>query len=385
MNNESTSLVDFIESLKKQNLSDKEIKKRYNNYIENRAREKRIPLHGKLELTPYCNLDCKMCYVHLNSEQFCSDKLISVETWKRLIDEAHSAGMLYTTLTGGECLIYPGFDEIYLYLRTKGIVPCILSNGLLMNEKRIEFLKKYPPSLIQITLYGSSDDAYEKVTGHRVFKTIYHNLEMLREAHFKVAMSLTPSSYMRDDIRPLQKVAESLEIPYSINANLIAPRDNTGRQLEDLELDQYIEIYKVWKELKQEELIPVDPAEIPSPSTDGKKAYGLQCGGGTSSFTIQYNGKMSPCPSLSEVTTEPLKDGFLNAWHQLNDLVSKYPMPAECPECVYHDYCILCPAIHNSAKNHGHCDPHICERTRRLIQEGFMPIPDKAKESHGDS
>ena len=66
-----------------------------------------------------------------------------VETWKKLIDDAHDAGMIYASLTGGECLTYPGFDDVYLYLRTKGIVPGILSNGLLMNEKRVQFLKKY--------------------------------------------------------------------------------------------------------------------------------------------------------------------------------------------------------------------------------------------------
>lgn len=375
MDSEHDSLVSYIAELKKQGASEKEIKKGYNNFIEVKARRNKIPLHGKLELTPYCNLDCKMCYVHLSGNQFDKSNVLTFLTWKKLIDEAHAAGMIHTTLTGGECLIYPEFDEIYFYLLGKGIVPCVMTNGLLLDRERMEFFKKYPPALIQVTLYGGSDDAYERVTGHRVFSTIYHNLELLRESKLRAHIALTPSVFMREDIRLLQETARSIGLPYAINANLIAPRENTGRQLEDLNIEQYIEIYKIWKEMREEELVPIDPTELPMENKTGDVVFGLTCGGGTTSFTIQYNGKMAPCPSLAEVTTDPLSDGFLNAWHQLNDLVSKYPMPAECTNCVYKAYCLYCPAVHNNAHNLGHCDPRICERTKRLIQEGFMPLP----------
>lgn len=367
-------LVDLISEMKKQGASDQMIKSNFSRYIEIKAREQKTPLHGQFELTPYCNLDCKMCYIHLNESQFNKNQLIKVEVWKTLIDEAHRAGMIYTSLTGGECLTYPGFDEIYFYLLEKGIVPNIQTNGLLLDKERIEFFKKFPPNRIQVTLYGSSDDAYAIVTGHKVFNTVYHNIELLRDAQIKASLVLTPSAYMREDMQSLVETARSLRIPYGINASLITPRDATGRQLQDLEIEQYIEMYRILKEIEQEDLYPIDPAELPIENQQGNPTYGLQCGGGTSAFVIQYNGKMSPCPSLWEVTTEPLQEGFLNAWAHLNDLVSKYPMPAECENCVYHKFCMNCPAIHNNAHNPGHCDTRICERTKRLVQEGFIKL-----------
>ena len=33
--------------------------------IQERTREADVPYGGSFELTPLCNLDCKMCYVHL--------------------------------------------------------------------------------------------------------------------------------------------------------------------------------------------------------------------------------------------------------------------------------------------------------------------------------
>ena len=372
-------LVEYISELKSQGLSNEVIRKKFSRYIEIIARDQKIPLHGQFELTPLCNLDCKMCYVHLNSTQFRKDQLIPVETWKQLIGEAHRAGMMYASLTGGECLTYSGFDEIYLYLFDMGIVPSVQTNGLLLDNERIKFFKRYPPSRIQVTLYGSSDETYEKVTGHRVFETIYHNIELLRDAQLIASVVLTPSIFMREDIRPLIEAARSLRLPFAINVSLVRPREATGRMIKDLTIDQYLEMYRILKEVEEEELFPIDPSELPEENRQGNMAYGLQCGGGRSAFTIQYNGKMSPCPSLGEVTTEPLQEGFLSAWYHLNDLVSCYPMPAECGDCFYRNYCFSCPAIHNNAGMPGHCDPHVCERTKRLVQEGFLKLPEKIK------
>lgn len=375
------SLVEYISELKKNGSSDSIIRKCFNRYIEIMAREKKIPLYGQFELTPLCNLDCKMCYVHLNSSQFKKNQLISVETWKKIIDEAHGAGMMNASLTGGECLTYPGFDELYLYLLSKGIVPSVQTNGLLLNESRISFFKQYPPKHIQVTFYGSSDDAYEIVTGHRVFKTIYHNIELLQKSRLKASLVITPSIFMREDMRTIVETARSLKLPLAINASLIYPRKETGRDLKDLNLEDYLEIYRILKEMEQEELSPINPVELPNENYQGDAVYGLQCGGGSSAFTIQYDGKMSPCPSLAEVSTEPLREGFLNAWRRLNELVSRYPIPIECGECFYHDYCVNCVAIHNNAQTPGHCNPHVCERTKRLIQEGFIKLPEKLKEN----
>ena len=100
-----------------------------NRYQELKARDKGIPLHGLFELTPLCNLDCKMCYVHLSRAQMKGTKLLSVDQWKSIVQQAHEMGMMHVTLTGGECLTYPEFDELYCYIRSLGIKPGIKTNG----------------------------------------------------------------------------------------------------------------------------------------------------------------------------------------------------------------------------------------------------------------
>ena len=79
----------------------------YFDYLDTKARQQGVPIHGQFELTPLCNFSCKMCYVHLAKEQMQERPLLTVEQWKDIIHQAWEAGMIRATLTGGECLSYP--------------------------------------------------------------------------------------------------------------------------------------------------------------------------------------------------------------------------------------------------------------------------------------
>ena len=108
------NLVEYVRLLKAQGIPEKGLKKSIGRYLEQKARERGIPISGAFELTPLCNLDCKMCYVHLNNNSYSPTKLLTVNEWESLMLQAHVAGMRNAMLTGGECLTYPGFDELFV-------------------------------------------------------------------------------------------------------------------------------------------------------------------------------------------------------------------------------------------------------------------------------
>ena len=377
MNNpfENITIIDYIKTLEQKNIPSVDYRKHIGIYLEFKAREKAIPLTGSLELTPFCNLDCKMCYVHLTKKQFGTRSLLPEEVWKDLIRQAYDCGMRKTSLTGGECLLYPGFEDIYMYLYELGIEPSILSNGILIDEKRLAFFKRYPPKRIQISLYGSSDDAYERVTGHRVFNEVYSNIIRLRETNIPLKIAITPNKYMKDDIELLLKKAEELEVPYFINSSLIVPRENTGRNKLDLSLDDYIKIYRRTYSRKSSVKNTSDLTELQESSHTDSKRYGLKCGGGKSSFAIRYDGILCPCTSLTDIAADPKALGFKKAWEQINNRALNYPLPVECGDCGYLDVCPVCVVLHKDAPQKGHCNTLICERTQRLVKEGFLPSP----------
>ena len=72
-------------------------------YLYRKATSAGMPFSGTFELTPVCNMDCKMCYIRLSREtQEKIAPLANAERWLKLAEEARDAGMLYLLLTGGE-------------------------------------------------------------------------------------------------------------------------------------------------------------------------------------------------------------------------------------------------------------------------------------------
>ena len=83
------------------------------NYLR-RFKNSRAPIEGIFELTGRCNFNCKMCYIHTktNAEFLKTEK--NGDWWISCIDSACKKGMLFALLTGGECLLHPDFQRIYL-------------------------------------------------------------------------------------------------------------------------------------------------------------------------------------------------------------------------------------------------------------------------------
>ena len=179
---EPSSALQYLKELRQENGRRIWSLRSFNQYLDAKARQMGVPLTGQFELTPLCNFSCKMCYVHLDAEQLKGRALLSVETWKDLIHQAWEAGMMHVTLSGGECLTYPGFEELYVYLNELGLRTSIFTNGVLIDDHHISLFKIYRPRSIRITLYGATEDEYEAVTGHRVFHIVYNHIIRLRDA-----------------------------------------------------------------------------------------------------------------------------------------------------------------------------------------------------------
>jgi len=344
-------------------------------FLNFKARDKGIPLFGTFELTPLCNLDCKMCYVHLNKDQMNGANLLTTDQWKHIIDEAVKAGMMYARLTGGECLTYPGFKDVYLYLLEKGIEVSILSNGLLLNEEMIAFLKKHRPADIQITLYGASEAAYEAVTGVRAFHVVAENIRRVVDAEIALTIAVTPSEYMKDGTEIIRYL-HSEGLNFAVNAGLMTPRKETGRDLAGVNLASYIEMLKLQRSLKGKETDNViDPESLPDPgSAKIESAKGVRCGAGRSGFSIDWKGQMRPCNTFPCEPVSVFELGFTEAWKITNHTANNYPLPQECEGCTYKSICKHCVAEHASGAPCGHANPSICEWAKTMVSEGLLKL-----------
>lgn len=375
-----SGLLDWLEQLEQQNVNKATLEFGMNNYLDRIARERGIPLKGTFELTPLCNLDCRMCYVHLSKEQLqkSGKALLIGEQWKHIMQQAIDGGMVYALLTGGEAMLHPDFDEIYLYLLSKGIQVSLNTNGLLLNDERVNFFRKFPPREIRVTLYGTSDDMYEAVTGNRAFKRAIEGICRVKEAKIPIAVNVTPSRYLSvEDILTLVKSVDSLGVPYGINSTLSTPREETGRAQDahDMSLDEYVQLYKRVNQMNGIRRIPRCEEEIPLAGGNEKgELKGFRCGGGRSSFAVVWYGAMQPCLSFDGIQVNLLEVPVAQAWQQVHRGAIDYPIPRECSGCAFERLCPVCVVQHAEDAPLGHASPRLCTRVRRLIREGLISL-----------
>ena len=369
------SLRELLAQLDVQGITDYRRYDAVRRFLSFRAREKNVPISGSFELTPLCNLDCKMCYVHLNKDQMRGASLLGVDVWKDVMRQAIDAGMMYAQLTGGECLTYPGFRELYLYLADRGVETSVLSNGVAMDADMVAFFREHPPADIQVTLYGASEDAYERVTGHRMFGRVMENLHRLRDAGIPLSVAATPNAFMTDGLEIVRLLHEE-GFHFSINLGLMAPREETGRRTVDADMETYVSMLKLQQALRgRKNELRDDADSLPDPPASGTMPEkGVRCGAGRSAFSIDWQGRMRPCNTFPCEPADVLTLGFTESWRRVNQIALSFPRPAECEGCRYHDVCKHCVSEHAAGAAPGHASHTVCAWGKRMVAEGLLRI-----------
>lgn len=338
------------------------------------AKEKRVPIAGQYELTACCNLDCKMCYIHNADSNVLHARELSTETWMRIFDEAYDMGLMFATLTGGECLLRKDFRELYLHLWKKRVSIKIFTNGTLIDDDYVAFFKKHPPRLIRISLYGSNEEAYRNVTGHEGFQKAISAYHKLLNAKIPVGVTITPSSYMKDDFMNILRFCKKSGIKCPpANFYLAKNRDNPDKDDYNLSIDDIVSLATEEAMLKGKLLTPCDNPPEPGGSCT-EAPIGLLCNAGRGFAQVSWDGTMHPCTSMHVGTASLLKMSYSEAWEETKALVDSVLRGAECVGCPYDSVCPQCPVRRLNGVFSGHCNPSVCELSRRLVAAGIKQL-----------
>ena len=161
------------------------VEPRLTQYLFDRASRTLTPLSGTFELSPVCNLACKMCYVRKTPAEVAASPRppVGLIQWLSIAEQARDAGMLYLLLTGGEPFLWQDFWPLYERLSTMGFLISINSNATLLDEARVARLAEHPPTRINITLYGAGNETYEALCGRSgMFDRVDRAITLLRQA-----------------------------------------------------------------------------------------------------------------------------------------------------------------------------------------------------------
>ena len=298
--------------------------------IQQRAIQLNRPLSCIFELTYHCNFHCRMCYVRMNDAQATPfGRMRTVDEWLDMARQVYDAGVLYLTLTGGECTLYPGFEALYEQVAKMGFRLSIMSNAGAYTETVRELFRKYPPHTAAVTLYGGSNETYEAVTGDPAgFDKVVRNIQFLQSIGVRVHLNFTMVRQNVLDYPKVSTLCRDLGVTYTLITDITrhqrnaAYSDALGSRLSPAERacvachppEEVALAMRRAKELEQELAqfrLPKAPDQLLPPKQDS-------CIGSMTGCAILWNGDMQSCISMGGYrSVKPFDIGFEAAWVQM--------------------------------------------------------------------
>lgn len=329
-------------------------------YLHRKATRLRIPLNGTFELTPLCNMDCRMCYVRMSKEQQESVRpLITAKEWLELGQTAKENGMIYLLLTGGEPFLRPDFQEIFQGLHRMGFIISINSNGTMIDEKTIEWLKQTPPIRINMTLYGASDETYGRLCGNpKGFTQVTKAIRLLKEAGITVKLNCSVTPYNAHDLEAMFAFAKKEGLLIQATSYMFPPLRKSKEMIgkndrftpeEAARYSAEIEVLTGGEERFLERMKTGDWSSVSMDSTEDcqeLEGEGIRCRAGRCSFWITWDGRMLPCGMLvADKAPDVFEWDFAKAWEYTMQQAEMIRLPGKCTGCELKEKCRACAAM----------------------------------------
>ena len=323
-----------------------------------RMRQNRAVFSFDLELTARCNNDCRHCYINLPAgDHAAAAQELSLAEVSALADDALKLGALWCLITGGEPLLRRDFSDVYLLLKRKGLLVSVFTNAALVTPEHVKLFKTYPPRDLEVTVYGITEETYERVTRRPgTFPAFVRGLNLLLDSGVRVRLK---AMAMRSNVHELQEIAEFcrahtkdyfrfdplLHLRFDHN-----PQRNEEIKAERLTPQEIVELETNDPQRFQAMQDGCDKFIFP-PAPDHVCNHLFHCGVGKGNFTIGYDGQFRLCSSLwAPETVYDLRHGSLaEAWSKhvpsVLDLGSDDPeFLSTCRRCGMINLCLWCPA-----------------------------------------
>jgi radical SAM protein with 4Fe4S-binding SPASM domain len=311
--------------------------------LHQKALAERHPLGATLELTERCNLSCVHCYINRPAQdREARSRELTTRQWLDILDDMAAAGTLWVLFTGGEPLLRPDFREIYAHAKTLGMIVTIFTNGTLITPDLADFLEKWPPFLVEISVYGLTPETFEKVSRTvGSSRCCLRGIELLRSRQVPVKLKTVALTINAHELWGLKDWAEELGLNFRYDP-LINLRLDGGRHPSDLRLSPEEVVHLDARDEKLTQFFKTQWAESRNLPDDNSLFF---CGAGLNSYHVDAYGQLHICMMVRtrpyDLTRGSLAAGWLQFLDSLLNLkpASDYP----CNRCELLILCGQCP------------------------------------------
>lgn len=302
--------------------------------VQEKAYADAIPISGTFELTPRCNFNCRMCYVHLKEDQISRyGKELSAKEWIRIAKEARDAGTTWLCVTGGEPLMHPEFETIWRELTQMGFFITLQTNASLIRGRMEKLLEECPPGSVKITLYGSNDQVYEDVCRVKNgFTRVDEGIRALRQMKIPVQLISTVIRQNEADVKNMAAYAFEHRLPWMATGGIKDSCRGADSQARSVRVEEKLE------ESKREEVRRLQEKS----SIDINRKPCTYCKDYRLGYWVVWNGDMRFCSFMNEPNIPVRELGFRKAWEELIRYEEALDWPEECKTCSAQKVCFKC-------------------------------------------
>ena len=153
------------------------------------------------ECTLRCNMNCRHCGSDCKQAPSTAD--MPAKDFLKAIDDITphvDPHKTFITFTGGEALVRDDIEEVGLELYRRGFPWGIVTNGLLLDERRLEKLLRSGMHSITVSFDGFADDHNWIRRNERSFEKADHAIKLLVETPdlvWDIVTCVNPRNYLR--------------------------------------------------------------------------------------------------------------------------------------------------------------------------------------------
>lgn len=320
-----------------------------------------------VETNHACNLRCLHCYVPDSSKR--EAKFLDRALAESLFDQFEENGFRFVLFTGGEPLAHPEFDALYESAWDRGFSLSLFTNGLLLDGNRLELLRRKPPGVVRVSLFGGTRESYRAVAGRDGFEAAYAHVLALRERGVPVRVKLPLLRHNAAGLKALQEDLGSRGIPCKIEVRILPRFDGdteviqgrlTPEEIVASGLENRASSLRQFRELKQRPPAPVRTLR--------------HCLERCQPFVINPEGCLQLCFFLRDwridLRRQPLGEAIASLAERILAEGAEEASPV-CRSCERQGFCGYCPGwARNEVGRAGEPIPFLC-RLSQLYAERY--------------
>ena len=311
---------------------------------------------GVWEVTMGCNLRCKHC--GSSCEHPLPDQLNTQEALALARDIA-DLGLEWITLSGGEPLIRKDWDLIAAELSSHGVIPNIITNGWLVDEKVLDRAIAAGVGTIAISLDGP-EETHDYIRKPGSFRRVMRALALMQERGMASGVITTVNRRNLPELPAMRELLASVGVRYwqlqiglpmgnlAQNADMVMDPEQVDSIIDfahETMLDGRVNIYPAdcigYYNIKELQVRQQAHRSATYPLWQG-------CNAGKRSFGILHNGDVLGCTSVRDrryiegnIRERSLRDIWEDSnafsWNRQS---SKARLGGNCAVCRYGDDCL---------------------------------------------